>query len=154
MWSTDLHFSNVMVSAGCKHHDAFISLHGDTFLNRYRKKETVYTYKIYTHLQEAIHVKEKCNAWCLHLLFLFYTHLYNLSGNQNGMHFEKCGRSETKCRREPAITGMTRTAGARTAAVRPCTWFRRSRAWWTAGCLSSFSSACPRSARPRPGSVS
>lgn len=97
MWSTNLHFSNVMVSTGCKHYDAYISLHGDTFLNGYCKKETVYTYKIYTHLLEVFDVKEKCAMLDAYTLLQTNTHLY---ANQNGMHFAERGRSETKCGRQ------------------------------------------------------
>ncbi len=88
MRSKNLHFSNVMVSAGCKHHDAYISLHR-TLLNGYCKKETVYTYKIYTHLLKAFHVKEKCAMLDAYTLLHTSAHLY---GNQNGMHFAIRGR--------------------------------------------------------------
>lgn len=88
MWSTNLHFFNVMFPQAVNTMTHTYPFTG-TLLNGYCKKETVYTYKIYTHLLEAFHVKEKCAMFDAYTLLHTSMHLY---GNQNGMHFAKRGR--------------------------------------------------------------
>ncbi len=105
-------------------------------------KKRQYIHTKYIHIFWKLFMSKK-NVQCL-MLTLFYTQVRIYTETKMACISQYVAD----------VTGTTRTVGARTAAVRPCTWSRRRRAWWTAGCLSSFASACPRSAHPRPGSVS